>query len=883
MKLCFSINFRTKLGERLQIVVKEEGYEDKIHPMECAENGEWITEADHYSKTIAYIYQLTDEAGTILDQEIAAHHLYFPHNIKEYCIYDVWNLKNFPENYLNNKVLLNKLKNFKEEKVSLLKKHTHLFRIEVPLYNTNWRLVIVGSTTTLGMWDYNNAVPMKQTSLGVWEIPLVIAEQQPIQYKYGIFDSISGKVLDLESGNNRFARQNADGDVLHIKADHFYRFKNSEMYHAAGVAVPVFSLRSEQGYGVGEFRDLKSLADWSSKTNLGIIQILPINDTSANNSWTDSYPYSAISIHALHPQYLAIDAMDFPISENLIKDFETEKTGLNNSTSIEYNSMITGKWKYIKAIFEENETKILSDKNFKKFIKENKSWLLPYSAFCVQRDQYKTADFTLWKTHKKYIAGKIAPFFSPKNKNFKKAMLHSWVQFQLHLQLKEAIDYIHSLGISLKGDLPIGIYRHSVEAWTEPELFEMNFQAGAPPDQFSDLGQNWGFPTYNWERMEEDGYLWWKNRFKALEQYFDAMRIDHILGFFRIWRIPTSATQGVLGYFHPAIPVTLEEFELHKIEFSKDRFCNPFLNDRILWDNFGEDKERITLEFLDKNQNGHYSFKKEVNTQRKLQDYLDQNPNDAGQKLISLYTNVLFLIEEKNGAEVYHPRIHISKTDSYKYLSNLEKQKIDKIYLDYFFHRQDDLWAKNALEKLPVILNSTKMLICGEDLGMVPDCVPEVMDQLAITALKVQRMPVENIAFYDPANATYLNVVTVSTHDSSTLRQWWVEDRTITQQYFNEQLKQWGTAPLEMEPEIGALIIKQHLYNNAMLAIFPIQEFLATDHELKNPNRDDERINNPAEFPHNWKYRMHLNLEDLKNSEKFNNKIATWVKDSNRF
>ncbi len=882
MKLCFSINFRTKLGERLQIVVKEEGYEDKIYPLECGDNGEWKVEADYYSKNIEYYYQLTNEEGKILDEEIAAHYLNFAHNIKEYCIFDVWNLKNFPENYLNNKVLQNNLQDFKEEKVSLLKKHSHLFRIEVPLYNPNWRVVIVGSTATLGMWDYNNAVPMMQTSLGVWEIPLVIAEQQPIQYKYGIFDSISGKVLDLESGNNRFARPNADDNVLHIKADHFFRFKSYEMYHAAGVAVPVFSLRSENGYGVGEFRDLKSLADWSSKTNLGIIQILPINDTSANNSWTDSYPYSAISTFALHPQYLALDALDFPIPKILVKDFEAEKSTLNELDSIDYYPMIAGKWKYINAIFEENETKILADKNFKKFIKLNESWLLPYSAFCVQRDQYKTADFTSWKTHKKYIAGKIAPFFSPKNKNFKKAMLHSWVQFQLHLQLKDAVEYIHSLGISLKGDLPIGIYRHSVEAWTEPELFEMNFQAGAPPDQFSDLGQNWGFPTYNWEKMKENGYLWWKNRFQALEQYFDAMRIDHILGFFRIWRIPTTATQGVLGYFHPAIPVTLEEFELHKIEFNKERFCNPFINDQVLLNFFGDDSESIIKEFLKKNADGNFNFKEEFNSQRKLQDYFDKNPNDAAGKLISLAANVLFLIEEKDGVEVYHPRIHISKTDSYKYLSATEKQQVDFIYDDYFYKRQDDLWYKTAMEKLPIILNSTKMLICGEDLGMVPECVPEVMDQLAITALKVQRMPSENIPFYNPANATYLNVVTASTHDTSTLRQWWQEDRANTEHYFLEQLKQWGTAPTEMEPGIAELILKQHLYNNAMLAIFPIQEFFATDFDLRNSNKDEERINNPAEFPHNWKYRMHLNLETLNKFENFNTKIATWVKNSGR-
>ena len=882
MKLSFSLNFRAKEGEKLQILVREEGYEDKIHPMKCTENGEWNAEADHYSKTIEYIYQLTNEDGVLLQEEISAHHLNFPHNIKEYCIYDVWNLKNFPENYLNNKVLENKLQNYQPQKITLLKKHTHLFRAEVPLYDPNWKLVLVGNSDALGNWDHYKAISMVQTSLGIWETAVTIDDYFPIQYKYGIFDTNSGKILNLETGNNRFARPNVEKTALHIKSDHFFRFRSYEMYHDAGVAVPVFSLRSKEGFGVGEFRDLQGLADWCVKTNLGIIQILPINDTSANNSWMDSYPYSAISNYALHPQYLAIDVLDFPIPAHLFKEFEEKRIELNNLHSIDYEPMIAGKWKIINEIFKENESKILADKNFKKFIKENTTWLLPYCAFCVQRDQYKTADFTQWKTHKKYIAGKIAPFFDPKNKYFKKAMLHAWVQFQLHLQLTGSVEYLHRLGISLKGDLPIGIYRDSVEAWTEPELFEMNFQTGAPPDQFSDLGQNWGFPTYNWETMKKDGFLWWKNRFQALDQYFDALRIDHILGFFRIWRIPTSATQGNLGYFYPAIPVTLEEFELHQIKFNKERFCDPFINDQILHDHFGEESESVKNKFLNKDPDGNFHFKKEFNTQRKLADHFYKDPNEFGEKLISLSANVLFLVEEKDGIEAFHPRINLNKTDSYQFLNAFEKQQLDFIYQDYFFKRQHDLWYKSAMEKLPTLLNATKMLICGEDLGMVPDCVPEVMDQLGIVALKVQRMPSENIPFYNSENATYLNVVTPSTHDTSTLRQWWKEDRGIIEYYFLEQLKQWGTAPVEMEPAIGDIILKQHLYNNAMLVIFPIQDLLATDHYLRNPNKDEERINDPSEFPHNWKYRMHLNLEDLKNAVNFNSKIAGFVKNSGR-
>ncbi|MEG0761695.1 MAG: 4-alpha-glucanotransferase, partial [Chryseobacterium sp.] len=514
--------------------------------------------------------------------------------------------------------------------------------------------------------------------------------------------------------------------------------------------------------------------------------------------------------------------------------------------------------------------------------KDNETWLVPYSAFCVLRDKYKTPNFGEWKTHKKYIAGKISQLFTIKNKDYEAVMLHSWVQFQLHKQLKDAVDYMHGLGISIKGDLPIGIYRYSVEAWTEPELFGMDFQAGAPPDQFTDLGQNWEFPTYNWEAMKNDGYQWWKNRFKALEQYFDAMRIDHILGFFRIWRMPISATQGILGYFYPAVPITEDEFKKLHLPFDFNRYCKPFINDEILNKYFGENKDNA-LEYLDINSDQTYYFKPQFDTQRKISNHFKNDENtEFTEQLISLAANVLFLTEEKDRETVYHPRFNIYKTESYQFLSDGEKRIIYNLYHDYFFKRQDGLWYAQAMEKLPVILNATEMLICGEDLGLVPDCVPVVMDELAIIALKVQRMPSENIPFYNPKIADYMNVVTASSHDSSTLRQWWKEDSALTQKYYNQQLNQYGEAPENLMPDLAEIIIKQHLYNDAMLAIFPIQEFLATEETLSNPNLDIERINNPAVFPHYWRYRMHLNIEELHKAENFNEKIKKWIEDSGR-
>lgn len=882
MKLYFNIGYSTKVGESLKLVINEEGAVSKTHTMFYTENGLWKCEVDYFSKSISYTYELIDEKENIVKEEFVPHHLNFPHNYKEFVIFDEWNNKNFPENYLNNKILHNKLNQFIPEKITVLKKHTHLFRIEAPLYNPNWKIVLFGSTASLGNWDYEKAIHLSQTDFGIWETSVEIPENEFIQYKYCIYDRKENRIIDVETGENRFTVANPVKDVLQIVSNHYFRFKAYQMYHDAGVAVPIFSLRSEEGFGVGEFSDMKKLADWAKETHLGIIQILPINDTTANYSWTDSYPYAAVSVYALHPQYISLENLDFSLPKDLVEEYLSDKEQLNALELIDYEKMIESKWKYLQAVFTTEKDKIYKDRSFKKFIKDNEEWLIPYSAFCVLRDKYKTPNFNEWKTHKKYIAGKILQFFSPKSKDYDASMLHAWVQFQLHKQLKDAIDYTHSLGVSVKGDLPIGIYRYSVEAWAEPELFGMDFQAGAPPDQFTELGQNWEFPTYNWEAMKEDDYRWWKNRFKALEQYFDAMRIDHILGFFRIWRMPISATQGILGYFYPAVPIVLDEFKALHIPFNFDRYCKPFINEQILWKYFGENKAQA-LEFIHNNHNGTYSFKEEFDTQRKLSDFFKKNPRGPiEESLISLCANVLFLTEERNGETVYHPRFNVYHTDSYQYLSDWEKKVLYDLYHDYFFRRQDHLWYEKAMEKLPVILNATEMLICGEDLGLVPACVPVVMDELAIIALKVQRMPSENIPFYNPKNASYLNVVTASSHDSSTLRQWWKEDPALTQKYFNQQLIQYGKSPEELDSHLAEIIMKQHLYNDAMLAIFPIQEFLATDERLTNENMDHERINNPAVFPHYWRYRMHLKLEDLKNENSFNEKIANWIKDSGR-
>jgi 4-alpha-glucanotransferase len=463
-----------------------------------------------------------------------------------------------------------------------------------------------------------------------------------------------------------------------------------------------------------------------------------------------------------------------------------------------------------------------------------------------------------------------------------------FIQFHLHLQLREAAAYAHSKGVILKGDIPIGVYRYGADAWQEPPLYHMDMQAGAPPDPFSAKGQNWEFPTYNWQRMEQDGFAWWKRRFAQMSCYFDAFRIDHILGFFRIWSIPIHAVEGILGYFVPALPVHVGEFNRRGIWFERERYTQPHITERVLRDLFGPDCETVKARFLHPKGSGQYRLKPEFATQRQVEGYFaalaqDQPSKKLKQGLYDLISNVLLLEVEASQGEQFHFRLGMEDTSSFKNLEAQTQTRLKELYIDYFYRRQDDFWRKEALRKLPVLKRVTNMLVCGEDLGMVPACVPGVMKQLALLSLEVQRMPKGlGREFSRPKDAPYLSVVTPSTHDMSTIRGWWEEDRGRTQKFYHQELGRSGDAPRHCERWVNEAIVLQHLASPAMWSVFLLQDLLGMDEHLRRPNPGEERINVPANPKHYWRYRMHLNLESLIAAQSFNDKLGSLIQQNGR-
>ncbi|MEZ7954172.1 MAG: 4-alpha-glucanotransferase, partial [Bacteroidales bacterium] len=623
-----------------------------------------------------------------------------------------------------------------------------------------------------------------------------------------------------------------------------------------------------------------------SKTGQKVLQILPVNDTTINNNWEDSYPYGAVSIFALHPLYINLEEVGIIKDNDFMKDFNKKSQEINALDEIDYDLVSTLKRRYLKKIFSQDGSKTLQSRDFKQFFNSNSSWLKPYAAFSFLRDLYGTADFSNWNEYSKYDKRAIDILTSSESDSYSDISLYYFIQYHLDKQLKTAHKYVNSRGIILKGDIPIGINRCSVEAWCEPQYFNFNGQAGAPPDDFSVKGQNWGFPTYNWDYMEREGYDWWKRRFRKMAEYFDAYRIDHILGFFRIWEIPSCSVEGLLGFFNPSLPFTADEIRMLGYDFNYERDCTPYIRESILNEYFKDDSTEIISCFFDFIEFDVYRFKSEFSNQRKIEDFFVSNQNHKllryKESLFSLITEVLF-IQDPYDNNKYHPRISAQYTRLYNSLPEWLKESYNKIYNLFFYHRNDGYWYNNAMKKLPSLISSTEMLVCGEDLGMIPSCVPTAMKSLSILSLEIERMPKDpKSRFGNTSEYPYLSVCTTGTHDTSTLRGWWEENPMATQEYYNNILHENGKSPIFCESWICIKIIKNHLHSPSMLTILPLQDWLSIFPELRKENPNSERINIPSNPKHYWRYRMHLNIEEMSSNDNLISALKTLISESGR-
>ena len=893
MDLKFNIDYKTRFGEELVLNIVNEGSEAKYR-MITTDGKRWTYKlslpAQKRQPVLTYYYEVERGGRSVRHEWTTIRHtleLTAVHGA-HYTVFDRWS--DIPEDsYLYSSAFTDCIRGRKLEVLQPSSyRSTVRLVVRAPQLRGDDRLAVIGKGDGLGNWDTAKALLMTEHHFNEWVVDLDATQftEGKIEFKFIALNTKKQQSSVWEAGYNRTIElpQIEQREVVVYNLDQaFFPLYDVRL---AGMLVPVFSLRSEGSFGVGDFGDLKKMVDLVCDTGQRVLQILPVNDTTTTHSWTDSYPYSCISIFAIHPQYADLRQLPALTNAKQRNDFEALRQQLNALPQIDYEQVNHAKITYLRLLFSQEGSKVLSSKDFKEFLAEAGQWLVPYAQYCVLRDKYGTACFEQWPDHNMWNEADRAALLNTRSSQYREASFWYYVQFVLHKQLLDAHQYARKSHVVLKGDIPIGVSRYGCDVWTEPRYFNLNGQAGAPPDDFSVNGQNWGFPTYNWDEMLKDGCQWWIRRFQNMAQYFDAYRIDHVLGFFRIWEIPVNAVHGLLGQFQPALGMTREEIESYGLPFHEHQFCEPFIADWVIERVFHERADEVKTKYLDHAHDDIWKMKAEYDTQRKVEKAFEgvteQRELNLRDGLYSLISNVLFVRDHKEEGK-YHPRISAQFNFTYEALYDADKASFNRLYNDYFYRRNNQFWYDEAMKKLPVLVQATRMLVCAEDLGMVPDCVSWVMNELRVLSLEIQSMPKDpHVRFGHLGRNPYRSVCTFSTHDMATLRQWWDEDASRTQDYFNSMLYHEGNAPHPLPGWLARDIVSRQLASPSMLCVLSIQDWLAMDERIRLDDADAERINIPANPHHYWRYRMHINIENLMADKSFTENIRNLIVQNGR-
>lgn len=897
MKLFFYLQYDTIFGQDLRLNIMGEttakgdrASENTVYAMTTVDGKMWQCEIEleKAPKSINYFYSI-DKWGKEERQEwqTVTHRLDMNvPNASEYKIYNRWT--DIPyDSFLYSSAFTDCVNRRHHEAVPTIKyEKTLRLIVRAPQLRKGERLYVTGESLCLGNWHADRALKMVEHNYNEWMVDMNVDafDEAETELKF-IATTDNGDVL-WETGYNRTLAipEMANGEVRVEEMDQaFFEICDRKL---AGTLIPVFSLRTRGSFGVGDFGDLKMMIDWVAETHQKVLQVLPINDTTSTHTWTDSYPYSCISIFAIHPQFVDLRQLPAVADKEKAAAFEALREELNQLPQIDYERVNNAKIEYLRVIFEQEGGEVLKSAGFKAFLKESAHWLVPYAQYCHLRDTYGNVDFNTWKGHEVWHEKDRETLLNARTKEYKEVAFYYYVQYVLHVQMRAAHEYAMARGVILKGDIPIGVNRKGCDVWHEPHYFNLNLQAGAPPDSFSINGQNWGFPTYNWSRMLEDGCQWWIRRFQNMSKYFDAYRIDHVLGFFRIWATPTTCVHALQGQFSPSLAMTREEIESYGLHFQEKLFTTPFIARWVVDRVFGPHADAVVEKYLNHEHDDIFSLKPEYDTERKIEAaFVGKDGADdvwVRDGLYALASDVLF-VRDINDSNKFHPRITAQLNFMYEALVDSDKEKFNRLYNNYYYRRNNNFWYNEAMKKLPVLVQATRMLVCAEDLGMVPDCVAWVMNELRILSLELQQMPKDpSVRFGELWKNPYRSVCTLSTHDMPTLRQWWDEDMERTQDYYNSQLYRSGAAPHPLPGWLAKEIVVNQLACPSMLCVLLLQDWFAIDEKLRFADANAERINIPANPRHYWRYRMHLNIEDLIANKEYNDNIKELIRQTGR-
>ncbi|GHU21803.1 hypothetical protein FACS1894172_11550 [Spirochaetia bacterium] len=623
-----------------------------------------------------------------------------------------------------------------------------------------------------------------------------------------------------------------------------------------GTVIPVGALRGELVSGVGEFPDLVEFGHLCVDCELKVLQLLPVNDTGYASS-----PYDARSVFALHPLYLRLS--DMPESKDFPQELAELNTQFADRQRFPYQEIMGAKFTLLRKMYDAHKEDIRAsaepDGHLAQWMNEN-PWIKDYVVYRRLKAFNGERSWKEWPEYCHVTQEEIdvlwnAPWLREEH------LFWVWMQEALDTQFSQAADELKKMGIILEGDIPILINEDSADVWAHPELFHQELSAGAPPDMYSPTGQNWGFPAYNWAAHEAEGYAWWKARLKTAEKYYQAYRIDHVLGFFRLWVSDRTNTSSLLGRFLPYESINRKDLE-KKLGFNAGRIrwmSQPHIPTAEVWDAVAgtKDQEHEANQTFEKalNRIGTeelWLFKDSIRGEKDI-EALDIHPN-AKRYLLSAWGNRLFVEYEP---DAFFPTWYHQNSRAYQSLSGDEKAVLDD-FLARLAEKSEKTWKKLGEQLLTMIAESSEMLPCAEDLGAVPECVPTVLKKLNILGLHVLRWTREwdqpGEPFIPVSQYRKLSVATSSVHDSSPLRGWW--NKEADQQLLSTFVGA-PSLPSIYNPGTAKLILHKLAGAASLFRVFPIQDLLHLSSKWYSEDLDSEQINVPGTVTdQNWTYRL---------------------------
>ncbi len=641
-----------------------------------------------------------------------------------------------------------------------------------------------------------------------------------------------------------------------------------------GAAVPLSALYTDKSAGIGEYSDLTAFGSWCKKAGIDLIQILPVNDTGTNPS-----PYSAISGYALHPIFLRLD--EIPGSRQFAQEIETLRDRYRSEDRVKFQDILSGKLALLRQIFDQDPEAIINGEDIRKWAREN-PWIETYAVFRSLKTYYDEQSWNSWPTMRDPRREDIEAYHKD---NPKEIGYYIWLQYHCERQLRRAARALEEMGIALKGDLPILMQEDSADVWFHRENFIMRLRAGAPPDMYSSTGQNWGFPIYNWETIEADEFNWWKGRLKQAAKFYHAYRIDHVLGFFRIWAIPEYESAGSMGYFLPSVFITAED--LKQAGFSEERITwlsEPHIPTEEIKEALGDSADQVFPHLRRVGSEELFRIDPQIRGSRAI-EALDIS--DEAKAALNRWNRNRALI--KIETDTYAPAWLFSDSGSYQSLSEEEKNRF-KDLVHTKGEESELLWEKTGRHLLSFMEEETEMLICAEDLGVVPQCVPKVLEELGILGLKIcfwtRDYDNPEAPFISPRKYPHVSVAMLSAHDTVTMRQWWEEQadestKTAFAKAFFENTESKIADRTAYSPDLALLVNSAFLQAGSRLCVFQIQELFSLTDTYRSTDPGSERINVPGTVtPENWSYRIPVPLEELAEDEYFILTVSAMIEEN---